>query len=60
MLGPTCYTVLTCLTCVVSAAGFSPVLVLDSPGVGPVELERGGTLALVLLLGVFSMFVSVQ
>lgn len=40
--------------------GSSPVLGLDSPGVGPVELERGGTLVLVLLLGFFSMFVSVQ
>lgn len=39
---------------------FSPVLGLESPGGGPVELERGGTLVLVLLLGVFSMFASVQ
>lgn len=38
----------------------SPVLGLESPGVGPVELERGGTLVLVLLLGFFSMFVSVR
>lgn len=38
----------------------SPVLGLDSPGAGPVELERGGTLVLLLLLGFFSMFVSVQ
>lgn len=40
--------------------GGSPVLALVSPGMGPVELERGGTLVLVLLLAVFSMFVSVQ
>lgn len=39
--------------------GISPALGLDSPGVGPVELERGGTLLLVLL-GFFSIFVSVQ
>lgn len=38
----------------------SPVLVLVSPGAGPVELERGGTLVLVLLLGFFSMTESVQ
>lgn len=38
----------------------SPVLGLDSLGAGPVELERGGTLVLLLLLGFFSMFVSVQ
>lgn len=37
----------------------SPVLTLVSPGAGPVELERGGTLVFVLL-GFFSMFVSVQ
>lgn len=50
-----------CLTGMVSAGGgSSPVLVLFSPGVGPVELERGGTLVLVLLLGFFSMFVSLQ
>lgn len=45
---------------VMFSGGFSPVLGLDSPGAGPVELERGGTLVLVLLLGFFSMFVSVQ
>ncbi len=39
---------------------FSPVLGLDSLGVGPVELERGGTLVLALLLGFFSMFVFAQ
>lgn len=42
------------------AGGVSPVLTLVSPGAGPVELERGGTLVFVLLLGFFSMFVSVQ
>lgn len=36
----------------------SPVFVLDSPGAGPVELERGGIL-LLLLFEFFSMFVSV-
>lgn len=40
----------------------SPVLALVSPGIGPEELERGGPLALVLLLllAVFSMLVSGQ
>lgn len=42
------------------AGGVSPVLTLVSPVAGPVELERGGTLVFVLLLGFFSMFVSVQ
>jgi len=31
------------------------VLGLESPGVGPVELERGGTLLLALIFGFFSM-----
>lgn len=47
-------------TCTVFTGTYSPVLGLVSPGAGPVELERGGTLVLVLLLGVFSMLVSVQ
>lgn len=33
----------------------SPVLGLESPGAGPVELERGGTLLLPLQFGFFSM-----
>lgn len=48
------------MTCMLFSGGFSPVLGLDSPGAGPVELERGGTLLLVLLLVFFSMLVFAQ